>query len=229
MAMTITLANLLTKVRNRVEIYADYVPDAELTTMVNDSVAELYRQIVRVNPEWYMSTTASSINVVSGTSQYSLPSDFFMALGVDVKDTNSNWLNLRPFTWGERNMLQDTQVDRIWTRYRIVGEKLILVPTPSWTATAGIRLWYVPTPPVLSGSVSLDTFAGFDEWVVNDVGVKFCAKEESDPTIFAAERDRAWAWIEGIINKRDAAEPDRVRDVLLEHSGENFAPSYYRP
>lgn len=165
------------------------------------------------------------------TDRYALPADFWLARGCDVKDSSNYWANLLQFDWGERNLLQSGGTDRAWLRYRIINDSLVLMPTPDWTQESGLRLWYIPTPTVLSADADTwDTVAGFDEWVVLDCCIAGCAKEGTDPSVFMAQQQLVEKMIErAVMQGRDVSEPDRVRDVYGERNGIDYFPNYWRP
>jgi hypothetical protein len=165
------------------------------------------------------------------TNSYALPSDFWLARGVDLKDSANYWANLLQFNWGERNVLQGSGSERAWTRYRVVNDSLLLVPTPGWSEESGLRLWYVPTATVLSADGDTwDTIAGFDEWVILNCCIQGCAKEGTDPSVFIVQQQRVEKMIERVVAiGRDVSEPGRVRDVYAERNGLDYYPTYWRP
>jgi hypothetical protein len=210
MALTVTLANLRTRIRNRGEWLDTYISDAEILAMVNASIAQLHNIITGLDPDYFLSSDDS--NVVSGTATYALATDCFKPKGVDL------------------NQLQSGAGERLWTRYRIEGSNIRLMPTPGWSETNGLRLWYIPTPTVLSAdSDTYDGISGFDEWVVLNCCVMCAAKEGSDTSVFMAQKKEVERLVRSAAAIRDIGEPDMVRDVYGEHSSAGIHPDYMRP
>jgi len=218
--MNITATELIDRCKKRADIGT--VADATIYDWINGSIAELYRLIAHTNPDFYV--TSSDIAVRSGTSEYSLPSDFWFGFGVDVQLEDSTWANMRPFRWGDRNQLPHA-TDRRAARYQFNGSQIRFRPSVSWTST--VRVWYVPTPPQMAtGTDTWDTLAGFDEFVILSVAVKYCAKTEQDPSTFAAQLGALKNEIIGQVQTRDRAEPYYVRDVYRER---DYTPTYDNP
>lgn len=181
-------------------------------------------------------TNANGVNETSSfsyqieTNRFSLPSDFWQANGCDILDDAGLWANMRRFNWGDRNRLQGTTSVRLGLRYRIQANTLLVAPTPGWSATGGLRLWYVPTPTVLSADGDTwDTVAGFDEWIVLACCIMCCAKEGTDASLFAAQLGKCEAMIASVVGKRDVGEGDTIRDVYEERNDLIDEPTYWRP
>lgn len=185
--------------------------------------------IVYYNPDAVTQSSWSGTYSIE-TGSYALPADFWLARGADVKDTGGYWANMLQFDWGERNVLQGSGTERCWTRYRVVNDSLLLLPTPDWTQADGLRLWYVPTPTVLTADGDTwDTIAGFDEWVILNACIQGCAKEGTDPSVFLVQQQKVEQMISRAVAHRDVGEPGRVRDVYEERNGVAYFPTYWRP
>lgn len=196
MASNITRDVLRSNVRNKGEFDSTtYFPDAMLNTWINDSIAALYDELVKADPERFTST--SDINVLSGTKQYALPADFYKLLDVELKDTSSE-TGYRPMARINRREINRYGADagnKYDTKYIWTNTKIELVPQPGWTETGGVRIVYIPTAPSLSDDVTAwDTVNLWSEWVVDDVCEKCAVREESmtQARYFAQQRDRTW-------------------------------------
>lgn len=230
MALNVSRDTLATAIRERGEIRSQFVSDAELLRWMNQSIAQLTRWIVGRCPDWYLSSSLR--DVTSGTATVTLPSDFWLERGVDIR-VSGDWRNMRPFNWGERNRLQNAGGAKEHLTYRIVGSSMYLYPVPGFTETGVIRLWYIPTPTQFAIAIggaaeNWDTIAGFDEWVILNCCVINCAKEESDPSVYIAQIQKLEGELSAIVQQRSVGEPDRVRDVEAE-SLFDIDPDYYRP
>lgn len=96
--------------------------------------------------------------------------------------------------------------------YAANGARIHWWPTPVTTHT--VTAWVIPTAPILvQTSDTFDGINGFEDWVIHDVAIYLKQREESDPSVLMAERDR----LEGDMLKmltRKHASPARVRDVM---------------
>jgi hypothetical protein len=188
---------------------------------INQSRLELLEKLVNVGSADYFETT-QSINVVSGNSDYSVASNYFTTLGVDLKLTNGEYIPLERYNLQDRHLLSNSVThDREHTRYRIRGENLTLSPTPSWSETNGIKHIYVAVPSDLSytnTSETCDGFWGWEDYIVYDVLVKLIGgKEEGDATEWMQLLGKANQRIEDTAGKRDRANADTIANVDYEY------------
>lgn len=199
MAKRISLATFKTNIRNLGEFREEYISNAELTTWVNEAVYKFYAMMSAVDPLRYIKSEV--INVVSGTNEYDLADDFFRTVGVAIeKDGLDGYFLLDSFRWDERYNV-DYASTKEGTKYLIKGETqdntrdgyhvVQLMPTPTYSAN--LLFDYVPAVQDLdSDNDTFDTINGLGfNWVCADVAVKCCAKEEQDPSIFAAMKQEA--------------------------------------
>lgn len=222
MARTRTLTELIAEVRERGDFRSVRHPDADITRRINQSIAELYDLLVSVNQDYFLDS--DDISVVSGTDSYSLDTAFFKVLGVDVQ-FGSNWYPVRKFQWAERNQYQDGGTSQRDVRYRIMGQKLYLRPTPRWSGT--VRVWFIPAPTVLSaGSDTFDGISGWEEYVIVDCVIKGKLKDEEPADEWMAIKGQLAGRIRDLAAERDPGEPDRVRDVFGEYQDN---PDYWNP
>ncbi len=209
-----SLTNLLSDVRLRTnQENSTFVTDAELTEWLNQAIAELQVRlaIAEGQPHFRSSTT---IAVVAPTALYSLPATFW-ALQEVTATIDGTTMALRPFMASERAHLINTSP--LWpvyeaVQYRIQAGNIEFRPaTESFTA----EIFYHPTQTRLSaGSDVWDGFNGYEMAPIYDVCAQVCAKEESDPSFFLAQRDRIYSLIAQAAQHRDMASPERVIDVL---------------
>ena len=211
----------LSAVRSQVRAAADmtgstFRTDAEINTMINASLAELYDHVTESYDDQYASS--ASFTVVSGTATYSLATvaaTFYKLIGLERLVSGTTYETLRRFTWSERNSRPTSSATGERYQYRVMGGNIHLIPVPA-NSTDSIRLWYVPTLTALSADG--DTFDGINYWeefVVADVASKLLAMEESDPSYWVARRKEQLARILSSAPKRDVSEPDRISDVSV--------------
>lgn len=213
MTRSVTLTALQTAVRQRVNLEnSGFVTDAELTDLINRAVAELHDVLAGINGDMRLEKE-SSITTSANTRTYALPSDFLTVTSVWFDAGTGQLVKIEPYM--PREAQDDWQASG-WSylsrvTYRLQGANIRFVPLPSGRYT--VTLKYIPTSTVLSsGGDTIDSVNGWDEWVLAQVCALVCAKSESDPSFWMAERDRQLHRI------RHAAErtvdgPQRIQDV----------------
>src|SRR5437016_1425591 len=101
---TTTLATVRTAVRQRTEmVNSQFVTDAELNSYINASYYELYDLLVQKFGDDYFVATAYLFTADGVADSYTLPSDFYKGLGLDIAIDALNWASVRRFNMGERN------------------------------------------------------------------------------------------------------------------------------
>jgi len=224
MARNVTLSGLRDRIYELGELREAYVSKTALREEINQSIAELYDLVVQADQGYYEST--DTITVVSGTASYSLPTDYYKTIGVDVQRSDgSTWINLRRYNHTERNKYSNYGggINREWTEYRVRGGNIVFTPSPTWSGSA--RHFYIPTPTKLTDDGdTFDGVAGWDDYVVYDCLVKFVGgKEEGDAAVWQSLFDKAQNRIEQMSRTRDFGEPSTIRD-LDEEEAERLWP-----
>lgn len=213
---TFTLSALRDQIRQRADIVrSQHITDAEINGYINASIRELRDLLIQQFGEDYF-VSSSTIAVVAETDTYALPADFFKLLGVDLQQTNSEWITLKPFMFSERNRYNTNIMRGVYgsdfTKYRIQGSSIIFRPVP--TSSQTIKVWYVPMFTSLSlDADTWDGFNGWEEYVVIDGTIKCKAKEESTVEIEGAQKGALIKRIEEVAGNRDAGMSFRVADV----------------
>tara|TARA_Y100000004_G_scaffold175097_1_gene214404 strand:+ start:1484 stop:2365 length:882 start_codon:yes stop_codon:yes gene_type:complete len=188
----VSLSTLRLLARQRADMEnSQFVTDTEMRRYINRGYAELYDLIVTsANSEDYF-LESSTVQLVSGTKTYSLPSDFYKGRGVDLT-VGSDTIPLRRFNFTQRNVGSRYSVSRTM-RYRFQGNVLAINPKPSTADT--LTVWYIPTPKkflevtpsaVSRGSTTTWTVPSGHGFVADDTitGVNFLATDYNvDQTI----------------------------------------------
>ena len=193
---------------------SQFVTDAEVDAYLNDSLADLYDQLVAAYGEdYYMSSFL--ITTLANVDSYPLPPAFYKLSGVVRVDQNvSPERNMGTLDrWERRDTFQiSNSLDYNYPRYRIVSNTIQFSPMPAVGLT--IRLYYVPVSPVLViDSDTFDGINGFEDWAVLDAAIKMGDKEEMDVSALRARKDRLERRIMDMGANRDANESARVTDV----------------
>ena len=155
MSKLVSLNELRDQVRFRADmVNSQFITDAELETYINASCAELYDVLIqKFGNDYYLSS--SSVSVLSGTSAYDLPSDFYKLVGVDLALTSTDTVSLRKFNWEERNVRDNLRRYVRDLRYRIRGNSVIFTPDP--TSPETVTVWYIPNIKKLEQITSTNT------------------------------------------------------------------------
>jgi hypothetical protein len=216
---SVTLAQIRTRAQQESDMEnSTFVSTSEWNSYINASYKELYDLLVGAYGNDYY-VAAPSTFVTDGTSQfYTLPTDFYKLLGVDVAMSNTpdSYVTLKPFQFSERNRYSVPNFQSFYgvtnLRYRLKGSELWLTPIASAGQT--IQVWYVPEPTSLAlDADTLDGISGWEEYVVIDAAIKAMAKEESDVAVLGARKQAMLERITIMAESRDAGSPAVVSDV----------------
>lgn len=224
MARTETLANMRTRIRSLSGVRPVSFSDANLLFEINNSIAELYDKLVAADADYYEST--HDYNIVADTASYALPSDFYKVVGVSVLRNSGEYVPIRKYNRSDRHkysLYKYKANAREYMEYRVRGSNIIFNPTPNWTDTAGVRLFYIPAPVKFAtdddGSGTFDGIAGWEDWVVFDCCIKLVGGyEEGDASYFEKMLMRLNQRIDTLAKTRDYSEPDTMRDLDEEDS-----------
>jgi len=138
----VALNTLRDEARQRADqVNTTFVTDSELNGYLNNSWSELYDILVsKYHDDYFL--TSTSVTITSGTSSYSLPSNFYKARGVDLNINDNQKTPLQRYTFADRTRDSLVRYARD-VKYRIQANNIVFAPSPSSnTAT----LWYIPHP-----------------------------------------------------------------------------------
>ncbi len=187
--------------------------------MISQSYKELWDILAQKFGDDYFVATPYTFSTTQNTQFYALPSDFKALLGVDVAlntgDPNA-WITLRQFEFTQRNLFNYPNIYTFYgvtnLKYRLNGNNLMIIPAPTNGLT--IRIWYVPRPnQLIADTDTVDAIAGWEEYLVTDACIKALAKEESDVSVFAAQKMALLKRVEEAAENRNIGEPQRVSDI----------------
>jgi hypothetical protein len=219
LARSVTTAALISRIRARGDIRDVRHTDAQLKDWIDESYAELYDIMVSTNLDLFV--TSDAVSVVSGTSSYSLPADWYKVVGVEVPSGGLTY-NIPRFRWSDRHRLQSSGSNPTSMAYRIKGDNIYFKPTPNFSAT--VTLYYVPAPSKIAGADgSFDGVSGWEKYIVEDVCVKAKMADEEDEKPFVRERELAKVRITSMANDRDKNEPDMIQDTESETYAAHFS------
>lgn len=226
---TVSVATLKERIRRRTDQEnSGFISDAELLEYINSAYAEYYGLITTLYEDY--NVASADMTTVSDANIYNLPSNFFKMLGVDYDADTDQVIELERFQFVERNRFQrDGAVDPSGRgiRYKLMGDTITLVPAPP--AGKKIRLWYIPSAPLLQTDTQLiDGINGYEEMVICEVAMRIMNKQEQDAGPFVAAKNAVMARIQEEAPNRDPGTPPKVGDARgLEDPG-RFYPWNYR-
>lgn len=221
-----TLATIRSTVRQRSDkVGSQFVTDAELNSYIASSQQELYGILVQhFGDDYYM---ASPYQFVTDGVNYlfPLPSDMFKLLGVDLQlpgGAPNAFVTLHRFNFADRNRFAVPNFQSFFgftnLRYRQAGSNLWLTPLPVSGQT--VQLWYAPRlTPVVQDTDTVDGVNGWEEYIVADAIIKALAKEETDVSVFMAQKQALLERIESEAANRDAGSPATTADSRISDFG----------
>lgn len=212
-------------------VNSNFVTNAEWNRYIVQSYFELYDILVTAFEDYFVEPTFT-IKTDGVSNQYTLPNGvltdakdshigkpFYKLMGVDLGlDASSQaWVTMKKFNFISRNRFVFPQVTTTYLgvfnlRYRLLGNTLLFIPTPS--ANQFIRLWYIArlTEP-LQDTDMLDGVSGWTEYVIVDAAIKALQKEESDVTALMQQKAALIKRIEESAMNRDVGQPDTISDT----------------
>lgn len=218
-----TLGTMTLQAQQRADrVNSGFITPSEWTGMVNASCQQLYDKLIEAYGNDYEVATPFPITTDGINDHYTLPTDFYKLLGVDLQLSNTQaassigWITLRKFNFAQRNQYTLPNIQTLWGRtnilYRLSGNQIWFIPLPM--SAQPLRVWYIPRfVPLVNPTDSFDAINGWEEWVVNDVAMKALVKDESDlsgvEALQSVQNDR----LASIIENRDAGSPSQTVDA----------------
>lgn len=235
MALTpTTLATIITGVRARTNMENNqFVTDAELTTEINKSLAQLDMILVSKFDDYKLTSTI--LSAAAATGYIALPSDFLKLRGVDVQINASDpdgYLEVRKYSFQHRirkpYLMNSAPAGYSpgAISYRLQGANIAIEPIALATQWS-YRIWYTPDyVPLVNTTDTLQSYMDSQAWyeyAVVDCGIKVLAKQDLDPSTFMAQK----AELHDMILKlsapnRDAGEPVAMVDTRGDGRGAGY-------
>lgn len=205
---------------------SNFVTMPEWNTYINQSYFELYDLLTTTYEDYYFATPitittdgSSYLYALPNGSNYSSAPPFYKMLGLDMGLSTSNnaYISLNRFNFIDRNRyvfpnLGSTYLGVFNLQYKIVGNNVMFIPTPS--ANQFLRLWYIPRlTQLLSDSDVMDGVSGWTEYVIVDSAIKALQKEESDTQVLMVQKTALIKRIEESAVNRDAGQAPTISNV----------------
>jgi hypothetical protein len=231
MAAVESLGSLRLQAQQRADrVGSEFVTLPEWNLYINKAAQELYDLLVTAYEDYYLAPPytfqTDGINntyelpngVLVGTDSVQTK-QFYKLMGVDCGLANNNnaRVTVHKYDFIERNRfvypnITSTFLGVFNMRYRVMGNKLMFIPTPS--AGQYITMWYIPRlPTLLQDTDTLDGINGWSEYVVVRAAIMALMKEEQDVSALAQELIFIKQRIEETAVNRDAGQPDTISNT----------------
>jgi hypothetical protein len=212
MARNYTIAQLITRAKERADMESTtFVDDTEWQGYINNGYAELVDLLIDARIHQF--ETTATITTAAGTASYAVPADHYRTLAVDYLLNSTTYIEVPQLMFEERNNYQASVGGGAYG-WRLVGENVVLYPTPQSVQT--YRHTYIPAPADISAvstATNVNGIAGWEEYIVIYAALQARLKEEDHES--AGElRERLQAMesrIEAMGHHRGA--PLRIADV----------------
>lgn len=223
----ITLGELRLRAKQASDmVNSNFVTETEWNYYISNSYAELFDILVGKFEDYYLADPYL-VTIPGSESSFELPDDFYKMRGLDRSLGGGEYYTLHPFTFERRNRRAISDVYRGTfpiVQYRIMGNNVIVSPDDQ--ASGAYRLWYVPKYSQLTDDADeVNGVNGYEEYIIVDAAIKALRKEESDVSVYLAQKQALLARIEAIAANRDAGECETVTDVNMTNTDD---PLFYR-
>ena len=207
MSRTVNVDDIVDEIQRKADMEnTAFASDAKVIAALNFAWRDLYADLVSQYQRFFVTT--DTVTLVSGTSEYSLPSDFWLMEGISLVD-DTRTFTLRPWPFNHRNYLNG-RTDR--PRYYVLyGQTVRYIATPDAAYTGTMH--YVPVAPTLAAAGTFVDPNGYSNYLLYAVAADFKAREESDTTFLERRAAEARRRIVDTFNNMNAGQPDHMTDV----------------
>lgn len=177
-----TVSEVIEKIQDEMDLQEEtFIDQAEYIEYINEGIDEAEAEIHNLY-EGYFNTT-STIDLVSGTSSYALPSLMYAnkIKHVQYKKNSNDYyrvprIRLQDIAHVEEQTSSDYMYD-IQNDGTANGPQIVFYPTPNENVTAGIRLWYVRNAERVSALADKVDIPEFVQFIFAYMRVKIARKE----------------------------------------------------
>lgn len=203
-------------------VNSQFIKLPEWNYFINLARYELYDLLITVYEDYYVAPRL--MFQTDGNQSYDLPSGanydgapaFYKMFGMDLGlDTSTNaFVTLKKFDFIQRNryvfpQITSTLLGVFNLRYRVVGDKIMFIPTPSSAQTVGV--WYYPRlGRILADTDVIDGFSGWEDYIIVRAAKYALDKEESPTDMLNQELLFLKKRIEETAQNRDAGQGDTI-------------------
>ena len=191
-----TYSEIKTKVLNDTGTeQEEFVSESELRGYCNEAIDEAESEIHTLYEDYFL--TYSTINMVSGTKEYSLPTDIYANKIRAVLHENGDLLYpMERIRFSDKFQdIRSTEKFDTAGRYRYFlvntsatnGVKMYIVPTPRDNLTGGVRIWYIRNANRITATTDYCDIPEFTNFIIQYMKTRVYEKE-GNPLYTAAIR-----------------------------------------
>lgn len=219
-------------------VNSNFVTMQEWNDYINQSMYELYDLLITTYEDYFLATPVQFVAngntflypVPDGTLTFQngltltnfVPPALYKLYGVDLALQNATnaFVTVNKFNFIDRNRFvfpntASTIYGVFNLQYRLVGNNLEFIPTPSANQT--IRLWYVPR--LVNLLKDTDTtvigISGWAEYIIVKAAYYALTKEESDTSSLVMQLQALTDRIIASASNRDQGQPDKISDTRI--------------
>jgi hypothetical protein len=238
MSAPVAFSALITAVQLRANIdnQAGPVTLPEIRGYLNEGLAEYWDLLVEGRGQEFI-RKQQVISTTAGTSAYSLASDFYELISVDLQVTPTQFLSMTPYMEHERNLFRQWPTPSAWFLgmplfYRILGstgvgnvafvvEKQInFIPTLQQAYSVNVNYIYRLPPFDVAGSQDANLIDAINNWTDFAIWQAVaCVKHRlrEDPSFALSRVESLKSRIEALAPMNDAGNAERIRDVNVSY------------
>lgn len=197
-----TLAQLRSKIEVDLDLQDElFITTSEMNSYINEAIDDVEAEIHNSYEDYFL--TMANLALVSGTSDYALPSDIYMnkirAIIYSNGPTQYEIKRMREKEgFIEQKLIQTYATGSDWYRYRLynpsasTGMRLRLFPSAQETSSTNVEIWYIRNANTLSSDSDTCDIPEFYTYVVQYAKCRCYEKEPGHPNYAAAlaERER---------------------------------------
>lgn len=224
----LSLGELRLRAQQRADrVNSNFVSTSEWNFFINQSYYELYDLLITTYEDYYIAPRLT-FQTDGTTNRYDLPNGanysgapaLYKLYGADLGLNGANsdaFFTLKKFDFIQRNryvfpQITSTLLGVFNLRYRLVGNTIMFIPTPSGGQTVG--LWYFPRlTTLLQDTDVMDGISGWTQYPIVRAAKYALDKEESDTTRLDEELIFLKQRIEESATNRDSGSPDTISDT----------------
>jgi hypothetical protein len=197
-----TLATMRSKIERDLDLQDElFITATDITSFINEAIDDVEAQVHTLYEDYFL--TKTSLALVSGTSDYALPSGIYAdKIRRVVYDNGGGIIYEVPRLKDRDGFLEGVFMDRYPTtnyyKYRLrndsaaAGVKFELHPSARETSSSNITIWYIRNAATLSSDTDVCDIPEFSNYVIQYAKCRCYEKEPGHPNYPAAisERDR---------------------------------------
>jgi len=219
-------------------VNSNFVTTQEWNDYINQSMYELYDLLITTYEDYFLATPVQFVAngnnflypVPDGTLVFQngltltnfVPPALYKLYGVDLALQNATnaFVTVNKFNFIDRNRFvfpntASTIYGVFNLQYRLVGNNLEFIPTPSANQT--LRLWYVPrlTNLLKDTDTTAIGISGWAEYIIVKAAYYALTKEESDTSSLVMQLQALTDRIISSASNRDQGQPDKISDTRI--------------